>query len=238
MEDKPFRIIGLTGPKTCGKDTAGEGLVSLNRKHEATLFRIQKMAGPAKAIASLAFGYAPALNEDVVLKEEPLKTWPHICPRQLVIDVANWYRAQYTGEVWARAWERLARQANPEWGCHVITDVRFPEEIDMIRRNHGLLIYIERDEAEKSLAEKQAAGDVMANNVSESHYEYARAMANATVPNNDSQDALLNRITAVVRNGMGHWNYWPEIRDLHVNWVSHESLDRLVRAGHNQGVAV
>jgi hypothetical protein len=205
-----MRIIAFTGPKTCGKDTAWEGLQKLNAQHNMSLFRQQQMAGPAKRIAAEAFGYDPALNDDPALKEVPLSFWPYLCPRRLVIDVANWYRDQYGGEVWARRWEQIADRNSRGVAAHVMTDLRFPEELDMLDRHQSLIIYIDREKSETALRESQEAGDQMARNVSESHYTMLRARANAVVTNNATIEEFHDSIEHVLYNAWGYVTKWSE----------------------------
>lgn len=229
---KRLRIIGLTGPKTCGKDTAAEGLLRLNEGRQLNLFRRRQMAGPAKALASRAFGYPVEWNDDQELKEKPLETWPFICPRQLTIDVANWYRHKYGGDVWANAFEREALREIEEgswehYGVQVMPDLRFPEEPAMMARHQSLIIYIQRDEAEKALAEKQAAGDVMANNVSESHYAHMRAIANAVVDNNGTKEHMWGQLYAIINNAWGHWKFWEDIDEMSRNYQKARIAERI-----------
>ena len=213
-----MRIVAFTGPKGCGKDTAAKGLLDLNQKHRTNFFHRQMMAGPAKAIAAMAFGLTEEQIEDRVLKETVLERFPYLCPRQLVIDVANWYRDQYSGHVWAHAWERIASGKANKWGCFVITDIRFPEEIEMLRRHDSILIYVNRREAEEELAKKQAAGDKLAQNVSESHYGLLYDNADAVVENNNEVYNLHNEVISVVRNHFDYWGHWPEVTTLNAQW--------------------
>jgi dephospho-CoA kinase len=205
-----LRIVAFTGPKGCGKDTAAAALTSLNEVRKANLFCRLQFAKPAKDIASLAFDMTEEMIEDRILKETRLGRFPFECPRQLVIDVANWYRAQYGGHVWAINWERRAQALKQQWPCFVIPDLRFPEEIEMLKRHNSLIVYIDRPEAEEALAAKIAEGDKMATNVSESHYAYMRSIANATILNAGSIESLNNYVHAVVQNSFGFWGHWEQ----------------------------
>lgn len=205
-----MRIIGLCGPKYCGKDSAGRFLQEQNAGMQR--FRLSKMAGGVKNIIEEVFGWPPELYEHPVLKEQKLTEWPYIEPRWPMMDIANWMRDKYGGDVWARRWERLALQAT-DWGCHVITDMRFPEEVEMIKRHDYILVYIERPEAEEALAKAQAVGDAMALNQSESHYEMLRREATHLVQNDGEFYKLRNQILSVAGTAFDHWTYWdvPEI---------------------------
>lgn len=203
-----MRIVAFSGPKYCGKDTAAKGLfeLPLNRTHN--VFRPAKMAEGIKNILREAFGYTDELMEDPVLKETKTETYPYIEPRWAMMDGANWFRDHYSGDIWARRWERIAQESDPYWACHVMTDMRFPEELEMVQRHEGLIIYIHRQEAEETLAAKQGAGDAMALNPSEKHYKLIRENADAIIYNDSSIAHLHAQVQSVVRNRYGFWGDW------------------------------
>jgi len=208
---RAVRIIGLCGPKYCGKDTAASRLIQVNDDYEKLVFRRAPMAEGVKKICSEVFGWSWELLEDPVLKETKLDAWPHIEPRWPMMDIANWMRAKYGGDVWCRRWARIMHQLNHAWGAHVITDVRFPEEVDMISSYGGLLIYINRPEAEEALAKGKAAGSEMAKNQSESHYDFLRKQAHFEVNNTASVYYLQMQMMTCVRKHYDHWAYWPDL---------------------------
>jgi hypothetical protein len=207
---RPIRIIGLAGPKYCGKDTAAKALEAINGVHKKYLFRHAKMAEGVKNIVQEVFGWGPELYEDPILKEQKLQEWPYIEPRWPLMDIANWMRDKYGGDVWARRWERLMLKSNHQWGAHIISDVRFPEEVEMINRYQGIIVYIERPEAEHALAAAQAAQNEMALNRSESHYDMLRHVATHHILNNASTANLEAQIMVVVQHVYEHWKYWPD----------------------------
>ena len=206
-----LKIVGLCGPKYCGKDSAGQFLANLNIPRNRKLFRLAKMAQGVKNIVEEVFGWSAELYEHPVLKEVKLEGWPYIEPRWPLMDIANWMRDKYGGDVWARRWERVALQpGNRDWGCHVITDVRFPEELEMMSRHNSRLIYIERPEAEEALTAKQKAGDAMALNQSESHYAFLRDRADIVIRNDRELHNLRNDVQSYIghRCGWDHWTAW------------------------------
>lgn len=204
-----MRIVAFAGPKYSGKDTAAKALYDLHRNSTHNLFRPAKMAEGVKAICMDTFGYTTEQLEDPILKETKTETWPFIEPRWPMMDIANWMRKHYGGEVWARRWERIALEMDSYWACHVVTDLRFPEELEMFKKHGALIIYIYRTEAEKALAAKQGAGDAMALNQSEAHYKLIREEATVTIYNDSTIDRLHAQVQACVQNTYGHWNYWP-----------------------------
>jgi hypothetical protein len=211
-----LRVIALCGPKYSGKDTAAQAFL------DKPGFVRAPMAEGVKNIVTETFGWGPELYEDPVLKEKKLPVWPFIEPRWPLMDIANWMRDKYGGDVWAHRWERkwtaynnFEAELEPVKPTYVVTDVRFPDdEMPMFRRHNTLLIYIHRDQAEESLAKAQAANNAMALNQSEAHYPRLRALANAVVENNGTVGALHAQVQAVVRNAWGHWKYWNQERSV------------------------
>lgn len=207
-EPKKMRIIALTGPKGCGKDTIAKGLFKNNRDKE--YFRQIQVAAGAKGAAMALHGLMSDQLEDPALKETPLDRFPYLCPRQLTIDLANWARDTYGAQIHALNAEREMLEYSGV-GCFVITDMRFPEELDMLRRNNGILVYVDRAVAEEALALKQNGGDVMANNVSESHYALMLREADIVLDNNGTIAQAHGLIQSIVTTTYGYWGYWPDV---------------------------
>jgi len=142
--------VGIIGRMRVGKDTAGEWLVD-NRGYRR-------------------IGFADALK-DAALTLDPI-AWPHrtgwgedgtgvVRLSELVRDV-GWERAKETPEVrrtlqelgmairaidpefWLRAALAKVTEANEAGVPAVITDVRFPNEADSLRRAGFHLVYIDR----------------------------------------------------------------------------------------------
>lgn len=203
-----MRIVAFAGPKYSGKDTAAKGLFGLFMNTTHNLFRPAKMAEGVKSILREAFGYTDEQLEDPVFKETKTETYPFIEPRWAMMDTANWFRDHYTPDIWCQRWKRVALESDPYWACHVMTDMRFPEELAMVQQLGGLIIYIHRTEAEETLAAKQGAGDAMALNPSEAHYKLIRENADTTIYNDSTIEHLHAQVRAVTQNYYGHWNYW------------------------------
>lgn len=203
-----MRIVAFSGPKYCGKDTAAKALLTLQENVTHNIFRRAPMAEGVKNICREVFGYTDEHLEDPVLKETKTDFYPFIEPRWPMMDIANWMRDQYGGDVWAKRWERVALECDEYWACHVMTDLRFPEELEMLKRLGALIVYIHRTEAEEALAAKKNAGNAMALNPSEAHYDLIRENADVTIYNDGEIHQLNNQVHAVVRNYYGHWSQW------------------------------
>jgi hypothetical protein len=214
-----FRAVAIGGPKYCGKDTACKYLLDLTGSDDPELggfarykFVRHIMAGGVKSICTEMFGYPPELMENPALKEQPTSFYPFIAPRWPMMDIANWLREKYGGDVHARRWERLAHILHadgPRKVCLVQPDLRFPEELEMHQRLGSLIVYVERDSAEQSLTAKQLAGDEMALNQSEIHHAAIKAAAHVVLRNEEGQPHVLrNGIITAVRNHYGYWKHW------------------------------
>lgn len=210
-----MRIVALAGPKYSGKDTAGKGLLKLNAENDRLrvgdnyyFFRLAKMAEGVKNVCKEVFGYTDELMEDPALKEQKTDFFPFIEPRWPMMDIANWMRDKYGADIWARRWERKAKQADNKGVCHVVTDFRFPEEAEMFKRHDALMVYVYRAEAEVALRKKQAAGDAMALNASESHYDFLKEVCTHHLINDGSPVRMQAELQSLVKLRYGHWNYW------------------------------
>lgn len=211
-----MRIVAFSGPKYSGKDTAAKILFAQNDRYHKLLFRRAPMAEGVKNILREAFGYTDRELEDPVAKETKTDFFPFIEPRWPMMDVANWFRDKYGGDIWARRWERVSNEADymtgPDkrgWACHVMTDCRFPEELAMLQRLNACIIYIHRTEAEDALTAKQGAGDAMALNPSEAHYKLIRENATYTIYNDQEIHNLHNEVLSCVGNFFKqHWSQW------------------------------
>lgn len=78
-----MKIIGLTAPKSGGKDTAAAILIESKKANGKLSF-----AGPLKEICSKVFKIAPSILNDPVLKERPFKT-PLVLTKKHLRDIKN-----------------------------------------------------------------------------------------------------------------------------------------------------
>lgn len=162
---KPFTLIGLTGPASSGKDTVADLLVT-----HCGFVKVA-FADPLKAEVSDAFGIEPMYLSRRETKEHPMTSLAlRKCradgfvgrimiahqeqgllldldaprsPRQVMQWWGTDYRRQQSQAYWTQQTsarisymmrERLATRI-------VITDCRFPNEIDMVRSSYGGLVW-------------------------------------------------------------------------------------------------
>lgn len=196
----PMNILAFSGPKFSGKDTAAKRLEVINTRLGADLFVKKSFAAVPKFICQLAAGFTDDECNATHLKERELDRWPYEKPRQLMMDVPNWFRDRLDGYVWVRAWLRRVTpvvKAYPDT-IFVITDLRFPEEVGAVTVFGGKIVYIERPEASGALREAQQAGDTLALNPSEAHYDFIRRHAAYQIYNDGDLNDLYTKVDTMV----------------------------------------
>jgi len=135
-------LIGLCGAPGCGKDTLAEQFVL----HD--VYEQYRFADPIKAMLT-QFHIRPDVWDDHEQKEKPIP-WLGKSPR---------YLAQTLGTEWGRdlvhpdVWVLMAKgrwhvlNAGKE-GRMVISDVRFPNEAQWIRKAGGIIVNIQRPDSQ------------------------------------------------------------------------------------------
>ena len=139
-------IVGLVGFIGSGKGTAGDILGELG-------FIKESFAGSVKDIASVMFGWPRHLlegdtDESRTFRELPDEGWSKrfgrpFTPREALQKVGTEVgRDVFHQDFWVQALD-----AKVDFKKHyVITDVRFPNEINWIHENGGIVIEIQRGE--------------------------------------------------------------------------------------------
>ena len=139
-------IVGLVGFIGSGKGTAGDILNELG-------FIKESFAGSVKDIASVMFGWPRHLlegdtDESRKFREEPDEGWSKrfvrpFTPREALQKVGTEVgRDVFHQDFWVQALD-----AKVDFKKHyVITDVRFPNEINWIHENGGIIVEIQRGE--------------------------------------------------------------------------------------------
>lgn len=130
-----MKLIGLTGPAGCGKDTAGAYLC---RKHGFVRYGF---ADPLKAML-LAIG--------VDMNDRDGKEKPHpvfgVSPRRMAQTLGmDWMRDMICKDGWLRLAEQFIDDEFTPANGIVFTDVRFENEAEMIRRRGGAIWHLKRN---------------------------------------------------------------------------------------------
>lgn len=200
------RILAFSGPKGSGKDTAAAYLSTRNEIEGFNYFQKIAFAEPIKQMCMIAFGLTRDEVEILELKEKTLERWPFVTPRSLLQDVANHFRDVYGADVWVRAWLRQVEESTA--GCVLVTDLRFPNEVERLKNMGAYIIYVQSDWAENKLKEAQEAGDPLALNVSESHWDEIKGAADVIMPNNGSIPDLFTAVEDVSNMLYGQRRDW------------------------------
>jgi len=133
-----MKLIGLIGKARVGKDTVANYL-SLMRDYRTFAF-----AEPMKDMLREAFPDVDFYSGD----REAIIPWLGKSPRQLMQTLGTeWGRNCVHPELWVLLAERRVQDFKAQAEDVIITDVRFPNEADMILRNGGELWHIYRDSA-------------------------------------------------------------------------------------------
>ena len=141
------KIIGICGLAGSGKDTIGDIIVGNISNWEKMSF-----ASHLKDVTSLLFGFdrkmlAGETPEDRLIREQPDKFWSNKMSKDFTPRYAlqflgtNLLRNQLHQNIWVDCLERKIMETDKNV---VITDVRFPNEIDMIRNIGGEIWRVER----------------------------------------------------------------------------------------------
>jgi len=135
------RLIAFTGPAGSGKSTAAQHLV------QECGYRRIRFADPIKDMLR-DFGLTFA-QVDGDLKETPCAMLEGKTPRRAMQTLGDEWGRQLIGpNVWVSAWERRVEENawfQREFGI-VVDDLRYPNELDAILRQGGLVIRVHRSE--------------------------------------------------------------------------------------------
>lgn len=147
-----MKLIGISGKRRSGKSTLGDVL-----KQQFGYVPLS-LAAPLKSMVREHFGLTED-QTDGVFKEQPTQyeresgvagfhpiVARYWTPRQIMIDMGRFYRS-VDPQYWIR---RLVKQveATPQaqTKTYVITDIRFRNEADWLRKHNGFLVRLEREE--------------------------------------------------------------------------------------------
>jgi len=127
-------VVGIVGPKQSGKSEIYKQLAVTRG------FVRHRFAGPLKAMMKAGFGLTDE-ELDGNLKEVPCAKLGGRTPRWAQQSLGTeWGRELIHSDIWIMAWEATMPQ-----GCGIVADdVRFPNEVEAIRRHGGKLIAIQR----------------------------------------------------------------------------------------------
>lgn len=129
-------LIGLTGDIGAGKDTVADILVREGFRHLA-------FKDPIRDALEGIFGVDPGIFSDRVLKEKPHAQLFGKTPRELLISLGtDWGRSMVHPDIWTQLVERKVKESAD--ADVVVSDIRFDNEAEMIKRLGGFVFKIVR----------------------------------------------------------------------------------------------
>ncbi len=197
-------IIGICGLIGAGKDTAADYLVNF---HE---FRRDSFAATLKDAVASVFGWDRELLEGRTKTarewREQIDTWwaarlnmPNLTPRlALQLWGTEVCRRGFHDEIWIASVENKIRQSKDNI---VISDCRFPNEIDSIRRAGGRVIRITRGQNPDWFAVARRNPELMSIQYPEVHaseYSWAATDFDFVIDNNGSIEDLYAQLKNLV----------------------------------------
>ena len=205
-------IVGFLGFIGSGKGTAGDILKELG-------FIKQSFAGPVKDTASVMFGWPRHLlegdtEESRKFREEYDPFWSkkfgyQFTPRMALQTIGTEVgRDIFDSNIWINMLEKKIESDKN----YVITDVRFKNEMNWIRKNNGILIEIQRGENPDwyDIAVSANSGSMESEllmyetGVHESEWRWITpSIIDERIYNNDSTENLKNSLIKVLTFYMG-----------------------------------
>jgi hypothetical protein len=146
-----MQVIGLCGPEGAGKSTAAAILA------EEFPFTVRPFAKPLKDMLRAIGVPEVCLTGSPEQKESPLDIFGGKSARHAMQTLGTeWGRNCITPDFWTRAW--LATHC-PYWTGVLADDVRFPQEVDAIKKLGGRVICIVRSWADFDRVPKHPSED-------------------------------------------------------------------------------
>lgn len=144
--NQPLKLIGLTGPAGCGKDTVAQILCDTQE------FRRISLADPIRQGLLTMLGIPEEHLTDRELKEQPMIELCGKSPRQAMQTLGTeWGRNCIDPHLWLKVAERkmayiraMTAGGNACINGIVISDIRFPGEAKWLREQGGSIWHIRR----------------------------------------------------------------------------------------------
>ena len=128
-------IIAFTGPKGCGKSTAAKHLVDKG-------FVRHYFAKPLKEMMKCLGLTEEHVNGSIAMKEAPCDELCGNSPRWALQSLGTqWGRDLIHPDLWVNAWKNTMPA-----DCHIVCDdLRFPNELKILKEKNGIIINITRE---------------------------------------------------------------------------------------------
>lgn len=199
-------IVGVCGLIGSGKDTIADYLVNIHQ------FRRDSFAASLKDAVSAVFGWEREMLEGRSRSSrewrEQVDTWwaarlnmPHLTPRWVL---QNWgtevCRRGFHEDIWVSSVENKLRHSQDDV---VISDCRFPNEVEALRRAGGRVIRVIRGPAPEWWGDAVTNPDLMPKlypHVHASEWSWAATDFDRVIPNHGTLDELYAQINDLVRD--------------------------------------
>lgn len=191
-------LIAFAGRSGSGKDTAAFYISGL---FSACNIKTLSFAEPIKRGLVELFGFPDmSFFEDRDKKESVHNRYSDKTPRQLMQWMgSDIFRNQVSSQHWIQLLERRVEsmRMNKEADIVIVTDVRFPDEVECIKNLGGTVIYIDAD---KRLSPKQSS-----NHISETILNETKKKCNLNIENNDSLSAFFSTLDSIFSTITTHY---------------------------------
>jgi hypothetical protein len=142
-------LIGITGYRGHGKSTAAQVLESAGWRHF-------NFSDTLKEVVQLVYGIPLEIQNHAVLKEEVWPYYPHKSPRELLQYIGTDMFRNYIADTWIEAWRRRSMM----FSHVVVSDVRFPNEADVITEMGGIVIRVHNPDIRHTDAASKHASEL------------------------------------------------------------------------------
>lgn len=204
-------IIGICGFIGSGKDTVAKMMVDKGCVQDS-------FAAPVKDVCSSIFGWSRELLEgDTVesrdFRETPDLYWtrklgvPNFTPRlALQLLGTEVLRNHFDQDIWINSLEYRMRKLTENAPCVVISDARFRNELDVIKKMGGVVVWVQRGELPEWFETASKAHDnVVAKkimttkykDVHESEWNWAGYPVDYVIDNNGDLDHLARQVADI-----------------------------------------
>ena len=204
-------IIGITGFIGSGKDTVANMFVERGCVHDS-------FAAPLKDLCSSIFGWERSMlegdtTESRDFRETPDMFWtkklgvPNFTPRlALQLLGTEVLRNHFDQDIWLNSLEYRIRKQVENTPCTVVSDARFRNELDLIKRMDGVLIWVQRGELPEWFETASNAHDNVINrkimttkykDVHESEWNWAGYPVDYIITNNGTFEELQDQVANI-----------------------------------------
>ena len=211
-------VIGISGRLGSGKDTVGSIIQYLTAKdmgsecmkriraglsiegHHNSDFEIKKFAGKLKLIGSILSGVPVENFEDQEFKKLPMSLDWGMTYREFLQKLGTeamrdglhkevWVNALFADYKWyVKEWDELGNETVGEYTNWIITDMRFPNELDAVQLREGITIRVNRDNGTRAIDTNP--------HPSETALDYAKF--DYVIENDGTLDELVEKVRAIL----------------------------------------